>query len=245
MDAASAISDPLFQSGAVGLLGVIVAALGFRRTGIAAIAVAAAWLWLCATPYGATGLWRGLADGCPPRSVAGYGAAAAIVVVGGGPVPAPLRGWDARTDPALATPLGIAVSLYRRHRAPVIVAIANYAMPEFVRAFIRQGIPASALRLEAHSTSTRGDAFATAAALGASRSGRILLVATRTHMPRALATFRRAGFAVTPVPTHAPAPRFPESSPLRPARAALDLSRRCLHEYIGIAYYRLRGWAAW
>lgn len=217
-----------------------------RRTpGMVLLGCAAAWLWLCAAPWFALALWRGLADQYPPRPIESYPGAAAIVLVGGGPVPAPLPQWVAADRPALATPLGVAVALYQAGKAGTIVAIANYAMPEFLRALARQGIPPTALKTGLHSATTRSDALVTVAALRGSRGARVLLVATRSHMPRAAATFRRAGFVVVPVPTRAPPPALPDARSPWPTRTALRVSGNCLHEYLGLAYYRIRGWAAW
>ncbi|MGH8154208.1 MAG: YdcF family protein [Rhodanobacteraceae bacterium] len=243
IDVLGGISSPLIESGTVGAIGV--ASLAFRRwrTGIALVVAAAAWAWLCATPAFAFLLWRGLADQYPPRSPAAYPHADAIVLVGGGPMPRPLDKWNAASNPALSTPLGFAVALYRAGKAPLLVATGNYGAPTFRRTMVRQGVPRSALRQEPASRTTHQDAHYAEEALE-SPNKTILLVATNLHMPRTAASFRRQGFKVIAAPAHH-SPRFSRRDPSPwPNRASIAATGACLHEYIGLFYYRLRGWAA-
>ncbi len=73
---------------------------------------------------------------------------------------------------------------------------------------------------------------------------RIVLVTTAWHMPRTVATFRAAGLEPIPAPTD----YHPERGKpfhwldLIPSANALTMSRNACHEYLGLAYYRLRGW---
>lgn len=73
---------------------------------------------------------------------------------------------------------------------------------------------------------------------------RIVLVTTAWHMPRSVATFRAAGLEPIPAPTD----YHPErGKPFHwldwiPSASALTVSRNAFHEYLGLAYYRLRGW---
>ena len=73
----------------------------------------------------------------------------------------------------------------------------------------------------------------------------VLLVTSALHMERALATFRAAEVRVWPAPT--------DHETVQPVRSdvwswlpyhwAFERSSRAWHEYVGLLYYRLRGWA--
>lgn len=245
IDILGGISNPLTEAAVAGAVGL--AALAFRRwrTGSAIIVAAATWACLCATPAFAFLLWQGLANQYPPKPPADYPRADAIVLVGGGPLPMPLNTWDATTQPDLATPLGFATALYRAGKAPLLVAAGDYGRAPFRQPIARAGIPATALRPEPASQTTHQDAEYSREALQASANPSILLVATGTHMPRTVAAFRKQGFQTTPAPTLHPdwTTHWPRS--LQPTISATHLSRSCLHEYIGLIYYRLRGWATW
>ena len=72
-----------------------------------------------------------------------------------------------------------------------------------------------------------------------------LLVTSGIHMPRAMATFRRAGVAVTAASTDIIDVESPDWAILRwlPSPTALVHTGEALHELAGLLYYRLRGWA--
>ncbi|MGH8153284.1 MAG: YdcF family protein, partial [Rhodanobacteraceae bacterium] len=141
-----------------------------------------------------------------------------------------------------STPLGFAVALYRSGKAPVLVATGNYGAPTFARTMARQGVPRSVLRQEPASRTTHEDAHYAQQALESSNKT-ILLVATDLHMPRTAATFREKGFKVIAAPAQHSA-RFNRRDPSPwPNRASIAATGACLHEYIGLFYYRLRGWA--
>jgi uncharacterized SAM-binding protein YcdF (DUF218 family) len=82
------------------------------------------------------------------------------------------------------------------------------------------------------------------------RIGRVLLVTSAMHMPRSVATFRRLcpAVAVIPAPTDFRAPDMPEDEWYREAADQLPSAGNlaefadATHEYLGMAYYRLRGW---
>ena len=71
---------------------------------------------------------------------------------------------------------------------------------------------------------------------------RIILVTHALHMPRAKAVFAAKGFSVDPAPMgyqSGPSVTYGLFDCL-PSAGALSLSRAVLHEWLGIAYYRLR-----
>jgi uncharacterized SAM-binding protein YcdF (DUF218 family) len=72
----------------------------------------------------------------------------------------------------------------------------------------------------------------------------VILVASPLHMPRALGACEAAGVRVTPSASTLPHLRLPRSG-LRsfvPSLEALRFSWEALYEYLGLVYYRVRGW---
>lgn len=69
---------------------------------------------------------------------------------------------------------------------------------------------------------------------------RILLVTHAWHMPRARMAFEKAGFTVIPAATgYAHGPWI--ETDLLPSAKGLAFSYLALHEWIGLAWYRLTG----
>jgi uncharacterized SAM-binding protein YcdF (DUF218 family) len=70
---------------------------------------------------------------------------------------------------------------------------------------------------------------------------RAALIVEASSMPRAAASFRKAGITVVPAPI-----RFTrlhlELSDVVPDWQAIALNGETLHELIGLFWYRLRGW---
>jgi uncharacterized SAM-binding protein YcdF (DUF218 family) len=71
---------------------------------------------------------------------------------------------------------------------------------------------------------------------------RILLVTSGFHMPRAAAAFTNQGLDVIPAPAYDPIYPSWQADPWWPKRSALRMSGRCLREYVGMWWYRIRGW---
>jgi uncharacterized SAM-binding protein YcdF (DUF218 family) len=97
------------------------------------------------------------------------------------------------------------------------------------------GVPRQASVIEHRSHRTADSARAVAEILPALGAKRVLLVTSRTHMRRALLAFRRAG--VEALPANVPGP-VAEAMPM----GRLVLTQSVVHEYVGLAYYWLRGW---
>lgn len=245
VDVLGGISSPLIESAIVGAVGIATITFKRWRTGLALIACAAAWAYLCATPAFTLLLWNGLANQYPPEPVAGYPHADAIVLVGGGSLPDPLATWNAAADPALSTPLGFTLALYRAGKADHIVISAGPGNTEsLVDALVRQGVPERALLSTSKSHSTYEDSKFSAPLLYQVHARKILLVSYAAHMPRTVAVFRPRRFRVIPAPA-LEAPHRATGVGWTPNRANYWSARAWLHEYIGLWYYRLRGWAAW
>lgn len=106
--------------------------------------------------------------------------------------------------------------------------------------FASLGIPATALTLETRSRSTFENAVYTHALPSIDTQQRWLLLTSAWHMPRALGTFRKAGWNVTPFPVDY---RTAGTTPLTTYNLADGAERweLLLHELIGMASYRLLG----
>ena len=110
------------------------------------------------------------------------------------------------------------------------------------RALVELGVPESRILLESESKVTRDEATFTAQMLRDRGIASCVLVTSDTHMRRALATFRRAGLnavpaiALNPIGFQSPRRRWV------PTQQALEFSQEVVHEYIGLVWYRLRGW---
>lgn len=105
---------------------------------------------------------------------------------------------------------------------------------------VELGVDPAALDLDTVSPDTETQAEIVRARLGAEE---FFLVTSASHMPRAMALFRKAGTNPLPAPTHfltqkdrgiAPADFFPSSGGLRRAEAAT-------YEYLGLAWAKVRG----
>lgn len=94
---------------------------------------------------------------------------------------------------------------------------------------------------ESNSNTTAQNARLSANILLPQGKRRILLVTHAWHMPRALPTFQKAGFEVIPAPTMAISNKPHNSFDFIPSATGLLRSYYALHEWVGIAWYKLSG----
>lgn len=110
------------------------------------------------------------------------------------------------------------------------------------RGLLELGVPDSRIVLESESKVTRDEAIFTAQLLRDRGITSCILVTSDTHMRRALGTFRRAGLNAVPAIALDPIGFASRRRRWVPTQQALEFSQEVLHEYIGLAWYRLRGW---
>ena len=194
-----------------------------------------------------------------PRSVvSGPPIADCIVVLSGGVLP--------RTPPRPTVEVADAgdrllygAYLLRKGRAPQIICTGNVAtggiaprpvaedMAEFLELL---GIPKSSILTEIQSENTHEHAKYLYPILRERGFQRVLLVTSAMHMRRALGVFKKLcpGIVFIPAPTDfhvvegLPMPWYRHLVALIPTpRSLLDFCE-VEHEYLGIAYYRMRGW---
>jgi len=133
-----------------------------------------------------------------------------------------------------------AVELLRAGRGEILVVSGGprrrgrpSAAPAMGALAQRLGIAPERILVEGRSSRTSENAREVARLLGGDAPPSILLVTSALHMRRAKLCFERHGFAVGP----APVPLITGEPPVRASVVA-----QTLHEYIGLAYYRVAGW---
>jgi uncharacterized SAM-binding protein YcdF (DUF218 family) len=237
------------------------AALALRRRPQrqrAAVIAALLLLWLPSTRPGALLLATPLEREHPPLP-AGT-SAAVIVVLGGGARPLS----PPRVTPELSESgdrMLYAAWLYQQAAAPQLV-LSGGSYPDArapseaanMGAILEiMGVPPDAQLLEEASRNTRENAVFVRQILAERGIDRIILVTSATHMPRSVRLFEREGFTVLPAPTDFVGTEadwdYVRDSGwtarlllLLPEASNLQISTRCLKEYVGLVVYRLRGW---
>jgi uncharacterized SAM-binding protein YcdF (DUF218 family) len=150
---------------------------------------------------------------------------------------------------ASAERMTMAVALWRRN--PQLRLVFTGGEGEFFgsgpseaerawRFFDSLGVPRGALTMETRSQNTYENALFTQALPGLDSHKPWLLLTSAWHMPRSLATFKKAGWNVTPYPVDF---RTAGITPLTNYNLGEGAERweLLLHEWIGIAAYRLSG----
>ncbi|MHB0876459.1 MAG: YdcF family protein [Anaerolineae bacterium] len=199
--------------------------------------------------------WRYLPQGDLP-------AAEAIVVLGGGTyaaeAPRPIAEVGEAGDRMI-----YAARLYQLGKAPYVL-VSGGNMPwvtssagtpadDMTALLAMMGVPAEAVWRQEVSQNTYEDAVYCAEVLREHGVGRVLLVTSASHMPRSVALFRKQGVDVIPAPADFTV-SFEDWERLRttsldgqlvyllPDAFYLSTTYRALHEYYGLATYKLRGW---
>ncbi|HET6433675.1 YdcF family protein [Dyella sp.] len=236
------LSRPWNQAAFVAAGGLLFVLIRRYRTGAVLLAAGAFWFVLCASPNFALMLQRGLTASYPDKAAGEYPKADAIVVLGGGAMPND-RDWVEDPADTEGTRVGFGLQLYRTGRAPhVLLSGGHGAARHMARELAEQGVPPAALVLEPDSATTYQNARYSAAIARREGWQRVLLVTSPMHMTRAAASFRRQGLEVIEAPSIGHETGYHRVQPeWHPRRSALWLTSRCLHEYIGLWMYRLRG----
>lgn len=102
------------------------------------------------------------------------------------------------------------------------------------------GVDVKRIRIDNSSSNTYENAREVSRML-AGQQGRWLLVTSAVHMKRAAATFEKAGIEVEPIPVDYIWNSRPSVLSFAPEIAASSW-RAVAHEYIGILYYKIKGW---
>jgi uncharacterized SAM-binding protein YcdF (DUF218 family) len=135
--------------------------------------------------------------------------------------------------------------IYRHGGARPVLAcegLQSKGRPSGMRELLRRaGVADDLIWVETESRSTHENASYGARILREHGIKRIALVVEAQSMNRAAACFRKEGFDVTPAPSE-----FRTLGPLidefLPSWQAIRRNDITLHELLGLAWYRLRGW---
>jgi uncharacterized SAM-binding protein YcdF (DUF218 family) len=214
----------LFLALSSGALTMVVWKRGRRIVRGSLLALALTYLVL-ACPWTAHRLASGLIDG----------AAAAPIEAGSRTAVAVLEG-----DHGFARIQEAARLYHQLHPRWLIVS----GDAEFRDELIRADVPEERLLWDDHPVSTRQQALNLRRLVDEHGIDDVILVASPLHMPRAQRACEAAGVHVRPSPSTLPHLRLPRSG-LRsfiPSREALRFSWETLYEYLGLVYYRARGW---
>ncbi|MBX3748240.1 MAG: YdcF family protein [Verrucomicrobiae bacterium] len=249
----------LLQPVALAVVLVLAAAAFRRRAATCHLLLAGAFLVLmvCGNGWVADAFARSLESRHPnPDPVP---EADCIVVLGGG--------TGAAIPPRTTVEVGeagdrvlFAGHLFRIEKAPIVICTSGVAtgglatrppaedMAELLQAI---GVPEEAILLETESANTREHAVNLAPILRERGFKRAILVTSALHMPRAVGVFKRycPDLEWIPAPTDyrvveqaEPLPWYREARAFVPSPGNLQLFSETAHEYLGMAYYRLRGW---
>ena len=111
------------------------------------------------------------------------------------------------------------------------------------------GVPESAILKETGSRNTHEHGTNLKPLLEEKGIKRVLLVTSALHMPRSMAVFKRScpGIEFIPAPTDfrvvdLDLPWYRELVNLIPTPSAYVQFSETMHQYLGIAWYKLRGW---
>jgi uncharacterized SAM-binding protein YcdF (DUF218 family) len=177
--------------------------------------------------------------------------AEAMVVLGGSVLPVDAGRARAELGRSTFARCQYAIEFYRRSKpCPILVSggkvdsdssspAVSILMRDF---FLGQGVRPGDIIVEDRSLSSYENAVESARLLRAREIRKVVLVTEATHMMRAKGVFRRQGVEVVPAPCNFRAAKFDWSlfDFLPSPKAALDL-QDVLHEWIGLAWYRLQG----
>ena len=232
------------------VIGLVLGLFRLRKTGGALIV--AGLLWALAWSLPATSVWLGgaLESRYPHLSPEQSPTADAIVVLGGNTANGRANWFLPYEKDKAVVRIDIAAQLYLAGRAPKVLLSGGALEGDvseargMAHAIRQQGVPETALILENSSRTTYENAAMTEDQLKARGIGKILLVTSALHMPRAMAAFAKQGVVAiaAPAPPQIVPPTDGSLSLWVPDQRTFDASRSIIKEYAGLFVYRLRGW---
>jgi uncharacterized SAM-binding protein YcdF (DUF218 family) len=192
----------------LGILALVMMAVGRRRAAVLLLAAQVGLLWVLAAPWVAMRLTLWLEGDFPPVALVDTPPADVAIVLGGavGRVGEPaVENLTGASDRVLR-----AARLFRAGKVDAVLAVggnlswSGYRIPESALMrdlLVEWGVPKDAILLETRSQNTRENALFAAETLTAQDWDRVLLVTSASHMKRAVGAFRAVGVEVIPSPT--------------------------------------------
>lgn len=232
---------------------LITCALAFRKWRTRALGAAFVLLLIPASPWVSNFLVGTLERRYPDNGAEALPSADAIVVLGGAiHIPDRTHPSSHLLDPSDRLLVGL--RLYHARKAPLIVCSGgNLALfgeaskvpeAEVMSSLLEEwGVPKDAILAEGGSVNTHENAIRSQERLAPRNIHKILLVTSAMHMPRAVATFRKAGFDVIPAPADFLSGWDRNALDWIPNPQSMIDSERALREWLGLWTYRIRGWA--
>ena len=209
--------------------------------------LAVAWLYFCATEWGASLLLAPLERGYPAVETDALPVAEAIVVLGGAMTNKSRFGLGGDLN-ASADRLWHSAALFSAGKAPIMVLSGGAGLgqstteAELMLGALRAIGIDGAIELETQSQTTRENAYFTGKLLNAHGITHILLVTSAAHMRRAMPLFQAQGLLVTPAATDHQTPLHVGAIPgWLPTTERLARSTRALHEWVGYWIYERLG----
>ena len=203
----------------------------------------AALLYGLSTPLVADLLLGSLQPAALTARQAAESGAQAIVVLSAESADAPEYGGST-VGPLTLARVRYGARLHRATGLPVLVtggpgAAGQASMAEAMRLTLAEDFAVTDVVVEDRAATTAENAAFSAELLRARGVGRVLLVTSAWHMPRALRAFERRGVAVVAAPTNFDGPADRGVLSLLPSARALQRSYYGLHEWAGGLAYRL------
>jgi uncharacterized SAM-binding protein YcdF (DUF218 family) len=224
------------------------AAFGLRGSPVrkAALAAGLAGLFLLSWPPAEWLFSRPLEAAYPVQPFKNQPGLQAIVVLGGGISPPEYERPYPRPDMDTFEHCLMASWVYRQTGPLPVLACEgthnHHSFPAVTRELLLAGgIPDNLIWIEDRSRNTHENATFGSAILRQHGIRRLVLVTDAQSMPRASACFQKEGMMVFPAPTDFGELEF-SSDDLLPNWKAIRRNERTLHEILGLAWYRLKGW---
>ncbi|MBB1472223.1 YdcF family protein [Luteimonas sp. MC1782] len=253
MKSLSLLAYPLGLGLLLSAAALVLCRIGLQRSGSIVLGSSILVMWVFSMPVVADHMVAALERGWPDVRVEALPEADAVLVLGGA--------FGTGNGRFLYPSAGGAVDrywhaarIYRAGRAPRVI-LSGGRQPHRTGGLTEagagamfladMGVPREAMILEARALTTRGHAEELGPLLAEHGIGSLLVVTSAAHMRRSMATL--SGLDVTLVPVATGFSVSGESGfrvrRLLPSASALSRSTWAIHEHIGLAYYRIRGWA--
>lgn len=237
---ATAIISPLGSALVLGFGSLMLGCSGHRRKAWLLGSLALAWLWFWSLPV--VGIWLSnqIAAPYPPQTPTQVAQAEAIVILGGGMMPADRHHLQPDLNKA-ADRIWYGAQLYHAGKAPLVVLSGGHnpaVHTQSAAAAMQQltqdlGVPMEVTLLEGRSHNTQQNAEYTAEMLHQRGIKTILLVTSVSHMERSMQHFQRAGFEPIPAATDYTLPYKTHWRAWIPDAEDLYNNALILKEYIG------------
>ncbi len=212
------------------------------RLGKSLIVTSFLFLFILSTPYAASTLLGSL-ETFPAVTSLNPNAGAIVILGAGANSSAPEYGGDT-VDALSLQRVRYGASLQRRSGLPILVSGGNPAGDTPVGVLMKNALERDfqvpARWVEDRSSNTYENAMFSYKILHQSGIDTIYLVTHAWHMPRAVATFKKAGFHVIPAPTVFSSYKHISLMDFMPNAPAFLKSYYAIHEMIGLVWYQIK-----